>query len=158
MAEYLNGGSGGEELGRICQGLADVVRIAPSPLRRVRMQLGSSRVEIEWWEPPSVSSSAAAAMNGPQLEEELPAPPGLYPVCAPLVGTFYRAPEPGARPFVKIGDEVQPGQQVAVVEAMKLMHSVEADIAGRVVAILVADAEPVEYGQQLLHLELPDGA
>jgi acetyl-CoA carboxylase biotin carboxyl carrier protein len=84
------------------------------------------------------------------------AAPRLYPVCAPLVGTFYRAREPGARPFVEVGDEVRPGQQVAVVEAMKLMNCVQADVAGRVVAILVADAEPVEYGQQLLHLECLD--
>lgn len=156
MEVYPNGGSGGEELDRVCRGLVDVVRNVPCPLRRVRVRIGSSSVEVEWPEPPAAISSTAAAMGGPQLEA-LPATPGLYPVCAPLVGTFYRAPEPGARPFVEVGDEVRPGQQVAVIEAMKLLNGVDVDIAGRVVAILVADAEPVEYGQQLLHLELLDG-
>lgn len=156
MAIYPNGESGGEELERICQCLADMIRIVPSALRRARVRLGNSSVEVEWQEPSSVISSTAAAVGGPQLEA-LPATPGLYPVCAPLVGTFYRAPEPGSRPFVELGDEVRPGQQVAVIEAMKLMNGVDVDIAGRVVAILVADAEPVEYGQQLLHLELLDG-
>jgi acetyl-CoA carboxylase biotin carboxyl carrier protein len=151
-----NGTRGGEDLERICRGLADVVRIAGYPPRRVRVQLGASSVEVEWPEPPPATCSTAAPADGPSLDAMLAAP-GLYPVCAPLVGTFYRALEPGARPFVEVGDEVRPGQQVAVVEAMKLMNSVEVDVAGRVVAILVADAEPVEYGQQLLHLQLRDG-
>ena len=155
MAGYPDDRSSGEELDKICQALANVVRIVPAALHRVRVQLGNSSVEIEWLEPSAMASSATPAVGGPQLET-LPAAPDLYPVCAPLVGTFYRAPAPGARPFVELGDEVQPGQQVAVIEAMKLMHSVNVDIAGRVVAILVADAEPIEYGQQLFHLQRSD--
>ena len=157
MAVYPNGGSGGEEMDTVCRSLVDVVQSMPCPLRRVRVRLGNSSVEVEWPEPSSAISSPAAATGGLQ-REALPAPPDLYPVCAPLVGTFYRAPEPGARPFVEVGDEVRPGQQVAVIEAMKLLNGIDVDIAGRIVAILVADAEPVEYGQHLLHLELLDGA
>jgi acetyl-CoA carboxylase biotin carboxyl carrier protein len=153
MAVDPNGRSGGRELDKICRGLADVFRIAPGPLRRVRVQLGGSSVEVEWPEPPS---AIPAAISDGQLEA-LPVASDLYPVCAPLVGTFYRAREPGARPFVEVGDEVRPGQQVAVIEAMKLMNDVEVDVAGRVVAILVPDAAPVEYGQQLLLLQLRDG-
>jgi acetyl-CoA carboxylase biotin carboxyl carrier protein len=73
-------------------------------------------------------------------------------VTAPTVGVFYRSPEPGAPPFVSEGDVVAAGQQVAIIEAMKLMIPVEADRAGRVAAILCADADAVEYGQPLLVL------
>ena len=80
-----------------------------------------------------------------------------YDVRAPSVGVFYRAPEPGAPPFVGEGDTVRPGQQVAIVEAMKLMLPVEADRAGRVVEVLKRDGEPVEYGEVLFVLAPDDG-
>ena len=82
-----------------------------------------------------------------------PPVPGRAVVRAPIVGTFYRAPEPGARPFVAVGDLVRPGQPVAIVEAMKLMNEVIADRAGRVAAILVEDGQPVEYDQPLVELD-----
>ncbi|PPK64899.1 acetyl-CoA carboxylase biotin carboxyl carrier protein subunit [Actinokineospora auranticolor] len=71
-------------------------------------------------------------------------------VSSPTVGVFYRSPEPGADPFVTEGSVVAPGQQIGIVEAMKLMIPVEADGAGRVVELLVADGTPVEYGEALL--------
>ncbi|MEV4257296.1 biotin/lipoyl-containing protein, partial [Spirillospora sp. NPDC049652] len=73
-------------------------------------------------------------------------------VTAPLVGTFYRSPEPGAPPFVEVGGVVEEGDQVAIVEAMKLMNPVTAPCAGRVTGFDAADAEPVEYGQALIRL------
>jgi acetyl-CoA carboxylase biotin carboxyl carrier protein len=79
-------------------------------------------------------------------------PADTFPLCAGTVGTFYRAPEPGAAPFVAEGDTVRPGQQVAIIEAMKLMIPVEAERAGEVVEFLVADRAPVEYGQPLMLL------
>ena len=79
-------------------------------------------------------------------------PTGLT-VRAPVVGTFYRAPEPGAPPFVAVGDLIRPGQVVGIVEAMKLMNEVTADQAGRVVEVLVDDGQPVEYDQPLIALE-----
>ncbi|GAA5069189.1 acetyl-CoA carboxylase biotin carboxyl carrier protein [Thermocatellispora tengchongensis] len=69
---------------------------------------------------------------------------------APTVGVFYRAPEPGAEPFVAVGDTVAAGQQVGIVEAMKLMIPVQAERAGRVVEVLVEDATQVEYGEPLI--------
>jgi acetyl-CoA carboxylase biotin carboxyl carrier protein len=75
-----------------------------------------------------------------------------FQLCAGTVGTFYRAPEPGAAPFVAEGDTVRPGQQVAIIEAMKLMIPVEAERAGVVIEFLVADRAPVEYGQPLMLL------
>jgi acetyl-CoA carboxylase biotin carboxyl carrier protein len=73
-------------------------------------------------------------------------------VTAPLVGTYYQAPSPGAEPFVKVGDIVEPGTQLAVVEAMKLLNSITADVRGRVHAVHARDGEVVEYAQPLIDL------
>jgi acetyl-CoA carboxylase biotin carboxyl carrier protein len=78
---------------------------------------------------------------------------GLRYVCASTVGTFYHAPEPGAPPFVAVGDTVKPGQPVGVLEVMKMMSTIESDVAGRVVEILVPNAQPVEYQQPLIAVE-----
>jgi acetyl-CoA carboxylase biotin carboxyl carrier protein len=77
----------------------------------------------------------------------------LLRVEAPMVGTFYRAPQPGAPPFVEVGDAVAPGQTLCILEAMKLMNEVKADAEGVVRAIHVGNAEPVEFGQLLFELE-----
>lgn len=68
---------------------------------------------------------------------------------APMVGTFYRAPAPDAEPFVEVGSLVTKGQTVCIIEAMKLMNEIEAEVSGRIVAIKVENGEPVEYGQEL---------
>lgn len=75
-----------------------------------------------------------------------------FPLCAETVGVFYRAPEPGASPFVEVGSVVHPGQQVAITEAMKLMIPVEATRSGRITEIVVEDGMPVEHGQPLMWL------
>jgi acetyl-CoA carboxylase biotin carboxyl carrier protein len=72
---------------------------------------------------------------------------------APMVGTFYRAPVPDANPYVEIGDFVKQGQVVCIIEAMKVMNEIQSDVAGRVVKILADNESPVEYGQELFHLE-----
>ena len=72
---------------------------------------------------------------------------------SPMVGTFYRAPSPEAPPYVEVGQEVEPGQVVCIIEAMKLMNEIKAEIKGRVVEILVDNAEPVEFGQTLFLIE-----
>jgi acetyl-CoA carboxylase biotin carboxyl carrier protein len=76
---------------------------------------------------------------------------------APMVGTFYRAPEPGAAPFVEEGDAVAPGQTLCILEAMKLMNEVKADIEGVVRSIHVDNAQAVEFGQLLFELEPVNG-
>jgi acetyl-CoA carboxylase biotin carboxyl carrier protein len=73
----------------------------------------------------------------------------LHTIKSPIVGTYYAAPSPGAPPFVKIGDLIQPGQVVCIIEAMKLMNEIEADVSGEVVRALVENGQPVEYGQGL---------
>ena len=80
---------------------------------------------------------------------------GRHPIKSPLVGTFYGASQPGADPFVKVGDVVEVGQTVAIVEAMKLMNQVEADVSGKVAEILVEDGQWVEFEQVLIYLEPP---
>lgn len=72
-----------------------------------------------------------------------------------MVGTFYAAPRPGADPFVRVGDHVEPGQAVAIIEAMKVMNEIVAERAGTIVEILVENGQPVEYGQPLMRLR-PD--
>jgi acetyl-CoA carboxylase biotin carboxyl carrier protein len=73
----------------------------------------------------------------------------LHTVKSPIVGTFYESPSPGSPPFVKIGDVVEAGQVLCIIEAMKLMNEIEADVSGELVKKLVANSQPVEYGQPL---------
>ncbi len=76
-------------------------------------------------------------------------------VPSPMVGTFYRAPAPGEAAFVEVGDHVRSGQTVCIIEAMKLMNEIEAEVSGQVIEILVQNGEPVEYGQALMRIN-PD--
>lgn len=94
------------------------------------------------------TTSPAAAKTEKQVVDE-----NLIPIVAPMVGTFYRTPSPEAAPFVEEGQMVTQGQTVCIIEAMKLMNEIEAEISGRVVQILVENGQPVEYGQTLFLLE-----
>src|ERR1700688_264228 len=105
---------------------------------------------------PADSATRASASSGPPAEEASGTPiagEGEHVVTAPMVGTFYNAPAPGAKPFVEIGDEIQAGQVLCVIEAMKMMNQIESEIAGRVRAVLINNGEPVEFGQPLFILE-----
>ena len=95
--------------------------------------------------PPKVELAAAAA---PVPEPET----DLHIMRSPIVGTFYEAPSPGAPPFVKVGDAVEVGQVLCIVEAMKLMNEIECDVAGEVAKKFVANGQPIEYGQELFAL------
>ena len=75
------------------------------------------------------------------------------PITSPMVGAFYAAPSPGAKPFVKVGDVVSAGQVVCIVEAMKLMNEIESEVSGKVTQICVEDGQSVEYGQVLMYTE-----
>ena len=97
---------------------------------------------------PAVTSS----MPAPASHSEAPAAapdPTLVAVKSPIVGTFYEAASPGTPPFVKVGDIVQVGQVLCIIESMKLMNEIESEVAGVVVTKLVANAQPVEYGEAL---------
>lgn len=75
------------------------------------------------------------------------------PITSPMVGTFYKASSPDSEPFVKIGSVVEEGQVICIIEAMKLMNEIEADISGKVIEICVDDGQPVEFGQVLMYVE-----
>jgi len=95
------------------------------------------------------SAPAVAAENAAAQAQAEPKPDKHVAVTAPMVGTFYRAPAPDADPYAEVGDSVEKGQTVCILEAMKLMNEIESDVRGRVVEILVENAQPVEYGQKL---------
>ncbi|HET7209799.1 MAG TPA: acetyl-CoA carboxylase biotin carboxyl carrier protein [Terriglobales bacterium] len=80
---------------------------------------------------------------------EAPAEEGLHIVRSPIVGTFYESPSPGSPPFIKIGDVVEVGQVLCIVEAMKLMNEIESDVSGEIVKKLVNNGQAIEYGQEL---------
>jgi acetyl-CoA carboxylase biotin carboxyl carrier protein len=94
-------------------------------------------------------ASTAAAASAPAAAAHSPD----SAVTAPMVGTFYSAPAPGAKAFVEIGSEVKPGDVLCIIEAMKMMNQIESDKAGRVVSVLVKNGDPVEFGQTLFIIE-----
>jgi acetyl-CoA carboxylase biotin carboxyl carrier protein len=102
---------------------------------------------------PAASIPVAAPAAAPEPAAK-PAPPKeeLHVIKSPIVGTFYISPGPDAPPFVKVGDSIQSGQVVCIVEAMKLMNEIEADMGGEIVGVLAENGQPVEYGQSLFAL------
>ena len=104
------------------------------------------------FQPPA--SAAAPAAAAPAVAP--PPPDGPAPdktITAPMVGTFYGAPAPGAKPFVQVGDEVKVGQVLCIIEAMKMMNQIESEKDGRIASVLARNGEPVEFGQPLFVLE-----
>ncbi len=105
---------------------------------------------------PASSDRAAAAGGGDEAsDDDAPADSKLVAVESPMVGTFYRAPAPDAPAYVEVGDRVQKGQTLCILEAMKLMNELEAEVAGTVREICIGNGEPVEYGQVLFRID-PD--
>jgi acetyl-CoA carboxylase biotin carboxyl carrier protein len=98
---------------------------------------------------PAAAPAIAAAAIAPAALPAEPAPSTDHMVQAPMVGTFYAAPAPGAQSFVQIGDEVKVGQVLCIIEAMKMMNQIESDRAGKVVSVLVQNGDPVEFGHPL---------
>jgi acetyl-CoA carboxylase biotin carboxyl carrier protein len=98
---------------------------------------------------PAAAASVAAAPSVPAAAPE----EALHEVKSPIVGTFYESPSPGTPPFVNIGDQVEVGQVLCIVEAMKLMNEIESDVAGEVVKRIAASGQPVEYGQPLFAIK-----
>ena len=134
----------------ICEG-PDRIRVINHPQTPVQV------VQTTAPAPVAVAAAAAALMQGKsapaaQPAAAEPAEPKVEgtPLTSPMVGTFYRAPSPGAKPFVEVGDTVKKGQTVCIIEAMKLLNEVEAETDGVVKEICVENGQPVEYGQNLL--------
>jgi acetyl-CoA carboxylase biotin carboxyl carrier protein len=159
----------------MCRNVLALIEALPGPPRRVALHLDPPSLEIEWPADDARDARAAQATGEPRPTVEArpashdgagpreaggphgeagpgdeAAPDDEVRVKAANVGTFYRRPEPSAAPFVEVGDHVEEGRQIAIVEAMKLMIPVEAPVAGTVTAVLAEDGDAVEYGQPLL--------
>jgi acetyl-CoA carboxylase biotin carboxyl carrier protein len=106
--------------------------------------------------PAAAPAPAAAAAPAPAVAEEAPEPADerLLIVKSPIVGTFYRTPDPNSPPFVSVGDRVKPGQVLCIIEAMKLMNEIEAEVAGEVLKIHHETGQPVQYGDPLFSIRL----
>jgi acetyl-CoA carboxylase biotin carboxyl carrier protein len=103
--------------------------------------------------PPPPASSASASPAPAPASAPVAAPKSDHTVTAPMVGTFYASASPGAKPFVEIGSEVNIGDTLCIIEAMKMMNQIESDKTGRITSILVKNGEPVEFGQPLFTVE-----
>jgi len=134
-----------------------------SGISEIEISEGEESVRISRYPSPGMMSFAPpqhyyVPQPPPQPEQqksEAPAepPPKGHTVTSPMVGTFYAAPSPGAKPFVEIGSRVQVGDTLCIIEAMKMMNQIEAEVAGKVVSILVENGDPVEFGQALFVIE-----
>jgi acetyl-CoA carboxylase biotin carboxyl carrier protein len=119
-----------------------ITRAVPAPVHAQGIMAAAPSVAVPA-APPAVEPAAPAA----------PSPPEGHLVKSPMVGTFYRAASPGAKPFVEVGDTVAVGDPLCIIEAMKLMNEIESDQAGVVKEILVENGQPVEFGQPLVRVE-----
>ena len=100
---------------------------------------------------PAIAAPSPAAAEAPAAHARRKEDPNIVP--APMVGTFYAASSPTAKPFVSLGDEVKEGQVLCIIEAMKMMNQIESDRSGRVTAIMAKNGDPVEFGQPLFVIE-----
>lgn len=129
--------------------------VADSGIAELEITEGEGKVRIVKFsqsvQPVAYAAEAAAPAPAPvaAAAPAAPAAPSGHAVKAPMVGTFYRAPNPGASPFVEVGQTVKEGEPLCIIEAMKLLNEIEADKSGVIKEILVENGEPVEYGQPL---------
>jgi acetyl-CoA carboxylase biotin carboxyl carrier protein len=160
----------------LCAEAKDLMkRLEASSVQRVTVEADGAKIEVERGmavvAAPTDGASAAAAvisgpvamgaLTGPGIAPEARGASGTFtaitdnriPVLAPLVGTYYEAPSPGAKTFVEVGQTVEAGETVCIVEAMKLMNEVAASEGGRVAEIVVSNGERVEFEQVLMYLE-----
>jgi acetyl-CoA carboxylase biotin carboxyl carrier protein len=136
------------------------IRIAKSPVHRGPMHMAAP-VAMPAALPPGlmdsrVTPSAMPAVEAVSQDGADRAASLLLEVKSPMVGTYYGAPEPGAKPYVSVGARVQKGQTLCIIEAMKIMNEIESEFTGVVKEILAQDAQPVEYGQALFRID-PNG-
>lgn len=133
-----------------------------SDLAEIEVQEGEASVRISRYSqtapvvaaaPPAAAAEVPSAAPDPAVEAAEAALPSGHVITSPIVGSFYRAPAPGASPFVELGQRVRKGETLCVIEAMKMMNQIESDRDGSVAAILVENGQPVEYGQPIFVIE-----
>jgi acetyl-CoA carboxylase biotin carboxyl carrier protein len=148
----------GPSFNTLCESVVQLATVLPAPLQRLSLRVGEWAIDVEFAPTAPGSMPVQPAPDGHGLVLAMPAEARLEvptgtDVRSELVGTFFAAPAPGAEPFVRVGDPVDLGQKLGIVEAMKLMNPVLAPCSGTVVHIHVSDGESVEYDQPLLTLE-----
>ena len=121
-----------------------------SGVGEIRVRWGETEISVK--ARPEAPAPQAVPQGVPEMVEPSPEMDGLHAVRSPVVGTFYRAPAPGEDPYVQVGDAVSAGQTMCIVEAMKLMNEIVADVSGEVVEVLAENAGGVEYDQPLFYL------
>ena len=120
---------------------------------RISAQPGAATMAQPVWAKSPTSGSEPSTPAGGGGPTDSGSVANAVAITAPMVGTFYRAPAPDADPYVEVGDRVEVGQTVCIVEAMKLMNEIESEVKGRIVQVLVENAQPVEFGQKLFLVE-----
>ena len=150
-----------ESMPELRQEVGELARTLSGDLHRIRVRGGDREIEVEWADPAQIPAPAPDApgtahpAGTAHVPDAVPPPPAdddLTAVRAPLVGCYYAAPSPGAEPFVQVGDEVEAGTTVAIIEAMKMMNPIVAGEPGVVAEVLVTNGDSVEYDQVLLRL------
>ena len=126
----------------------EAVRISRMPVAAQAPQVTHLMPAAATAAAPAVASEVAAAESAAKAPK-----PSEHVITAPMVGTFYASPSPGAKPFVEIGDEIKVGQVLCIIEAMKMMNQIEADRAGRIASVMARNGDPVEFGQPLFVVE-----
>ena len=154
-----------EEIRQLAQLLRDAPEVGSIEIRRwfgrgiviTRNGVSTSRDMVASAAPAAHAASAGrAAPPAAAASAESPPASPLKEIKSPMVGTFYRAPEPGAEPYAKVGSRVAVGQTVCIIEAMKIMNEIEAEVSGVVREVCVDDTVPVEFGQVLFRVA-PNG-
>jgi acetyl-CoA carboxylase biotin carboxyl carrier protein len=142
-------------------GIAEIeIKEGEEALRISRMPTGAAAAHLVPQLAPATAlpaaappaAAAAAALPGAESAASKPKP-NEHVITAPMVGTFYASPSPGAKAFVEIGDEIKVGQVLCIIEAMKMMNQIEADRTGRIASIMARNGDPVEFGQPLFVVE-----
>jgi acetyl-CoA carboxylase biotin carboxyl carrier protein len=147
-----------EENPKIPLPLGEVERLVEllqdSGVGEIRVRQGETEISVRARREAPAAAPQVAAQGMPEMGEPEPSPEmdGLHAVRSPVVGTFYRAPAPGEDVYVEVGDAVSAGQTLCIVEAMKLMNEIVADVSGEVVEVLAENAGGVEYDQPLFYL------
>lgn len=130
-------------------------------LSQIDLRQGETRIQLRRGREPAAGSAAGSAPAAGRSAEGTPAASGeaaadldhLAVIQSPMVGTFYAAPDPDSPPYVKVGDHVGPETTVCIVEAMKILNHIPAEVSGKIVSVLAENGEPVEFGQRMFEVD-----